>query len=192
MGSVTRKRSKLPPQNLTFMRCQWPSLRFGFFSLISLSVQIHFFFWQLYSGNIPFPEKSDPNVVIVVLKGQRPPKPPSAQPLGLTPAVWRLTRRCWLKNAAKRPDADEVLARLEGMWDSSGDSGADDVDDDVSLDGVNQKMSPEESKAKLLFAKAEYKAQKAMDHAERQAKRVKKQRPKTTDGYANFLLLVFG
>ena len=70
--------------------------------------------------------------------------------------------------------------------DSSGDSGADDVDVDVSLYGVNQKMSPEERKAKLLAAKAEYKVQKAMYRAERQAKRVKKQRSKTTDVYANF------
>lgn len=48
-------------------------------------------------------------------KGERPPKPASAEVLGLTPAIWELTTRCWLKKAAKRPDADEVLAHLEGM-----------------------------------------------------------------------------
>ena len=69
--------------------------------------------------------------------------------------------------------------------DSSGES-ADDAEADVSMYGVNQKMSPEERKAKLLAAKAEYKAQKAMYRAERQAKRTKKQRSKTTDVYVKF------
>jgi Wiskott-Aldrich syndrome protein len=42
-------------------------------------------------------------------------------------------------------------------------------------------MSPEERKAKLLAAKAEYKVQKAMYRAERQAKRMKKPKSKTPD-----------
>lgn len=70
--------------------------------------------------------------------------------------------------------------------DSSGDS-AEDAEVDVSLYGINQKISPEERKAKLLAAKAEYKAQKAMYRAERQAKRMKKPRSKAGDVYVNLL-----
>lgn len=78
-----------------------------------------------------------------------------------------------------RPEEDDSHS------DSSGES-ADDAEADVSLYGVNQKMSPEERKAKLLAAKSEYKAQKAMYRAERQAKRMKKQRSKAVDVCVNF------
>lgn len=54
-------------------------------------------------------------VILMVSKGERPLKPVSAEVLGLTPAVWELTKRCWLKKAVKRPDTSEVLAHLEGM-----------------------------------------------------------------------------
>ena len=51
----------------------------------------------------------------MVSRGERPPKPASAEVLGLTPAVWKLTKECWHKKAAKRPNTSEILARLEGM-----------------------------------------------------------------------------
>jgi hypothetical protein len=51
----------------------------------------------------------------MVLNGERPPKPATAEVLGLTPAVWELTKRCWRKKAAERPDASEVLVHLKGM-----------------------------------------------------------------------------
>lgn len=72
----------------------------------------------------------------------------------------------------------------------SSDESPEDAEADVSMYGINQKMSPEERKAKLLAAKAEYKAQKAMYRAERQAKRMKKQRSKTADVYVNLLPLM--
>lgn len=52
-------------------------------------------------------------VIIRVLGGERPPRPASAEVLGMTPAVWALTERCWRKNAARRPDTSEILAHLE-------------------------------------------------------------------------------
>lgn len=55
--------------------------------------------------------------------------------------------------------------------------------------GVNQKVSPDERKERLLAAKAEYKAQKSMYRAEKQAKRMEKQRSNTVDGYVNYLHL---
>lgn len=55
----------------------------------------------------------------MVSRGERPPKPVFAQVVGLTPAIWELTMKCWQKKAAKRPGTSEVLAHLEGM--SSGE-----------------------------------------------------------------------
>lgn len=76
--------------------------------------------------------------------------------------------------------------------DSSGES-VDDAEADVSLYGLNQKISPDERKERLLAAKAEYKAQKAMYRAEKQAKRMEKQRSNTADAYVNsFRLLCLG
>ncbi|KAF9646106.1 kinase-like protein [Thelephora ganbajun] len=68
---------------------------------------------ELYTGNIPFPDRQDPSVILMVARGERPSKPVSAEALGLTPAVWELTKRCWHKKSAKRPDTPEILAHLE-------------------------------------------------------------------------------
>lgn len=70
---------------------------------------------QLYTGSVPFPDSPDPTVILLVARGGRPPKPVSAETLGLSSAVWELTKRCWHKNPAKRPNSSEVLAYLEGM-----------------------------------------------------------------------------
>jgi hypothetical protein len=59
------------------------------------------------------------------------------------------------------------------------------------MNGVSQKVSPEERKARLLAAKSEYKAQKAMYRAERKAKRTERQRSDAGDVYVNSPLLCF-
>jgi len=68
---------------------------------------------ELYTGKIPFPNSPDPTVILLVARGRRPPKPVSGEALGLTPTIWELTKRCWHKNPAKRPDTSEILAYLE-------------------------------------------------------------------------------
>ncbi|KAF9643286.1 kinase-like protein [Thelephora ganbajun] len=70
---------------------------------------------ELYTGNIPFPDRQDLSVILMVARGKRPPKLVSAKALGLTPAVWELAKRCWHKKPAKRPDTLEILAHLEGI-----------------------------------------------------------------------------
>lgn len=69
---------------------------------------------QLYSGMIPFPDRLDPVVILMVSSGERPSKPASAEVLGLTEEVWELTRKCWRGRASKRPNASEILDHLEG------------------------------------------------------------------------------
>ncbi|KAF9641962.1 kinase-like protein, partial [Thelephora ganbajun] len=63
---------------------------------------------ELYTGNIPFAGRQDLTVILMVTRGERPPKLVSAKALGLTPAVWELTKRCWHKKPAKRPDTPEI------------------------------------------------------------------------------------
>ena len=74
----------------------------------------------------------------------------------------------------RRPDGEDSHS------DSSGES-VDDAEADISMYGVSQKISPEERKAKLLAAKAEYKAQKALYRNERQAKRTDKRKSNAAD-----------
>ncbi|KAF9651826.1 kinase-like protein [Thelephora ganbajun] len=68
---------------------------------------------ELYTGNLPFADRQDPTVILMVTRGERPPEPVSAEALGLTPAVWELTKRCWHKKPAKRPNTSDILAHLE-------------------------------------------------------------------------------
>lgn len=70
---------------------------------------------QLYTGNVPYANRPDPAVILVVARGERPPKPVPAEALGLTPAVWELTKMCWHNKPEKRPAASVVLAHLESM-----------------------------------------------------------------------------
>ena len=51
----------------------------------------------------------------MVTRGERPPQPVHAEALGLTLAIWKLTKRCWHKAPGKRPDTPEILSRLESM-----------------------------------------------------------------------------
>ncbi|KAF9790526.1 kinase-like domain-containing protein [Thelephora terrestris] len=67
----------------------------------------------LYSGDVPFSGLLSPAIKGMLLKGTRPPKPESAEVLGLTPALWALTKKCWARNPAKRPDTSAILAHLE-------------------------------------------------------------------------------
>ena len=70
---------------------------------------------QLVTGNMPFPECMDHNVINLMLKGKRPPKPRRFEAPGMTPAVWRIAEKCWHENAKERPEVNVVLQYLEGL-----------------------------------------------------------------------------
>jgi len=70
---------------------------------------------QLVTGKIPFPELTDPNIWIVVSKGKRPPKPHKFNAPGMTPAVWKIARKCWHQKAKERPEVNDVLQSLERL-----------------------------------------------------------------------------
>ena len=112
--SLKHRRSQFPPSNLTFTHCRWLSSR----SVVSHPSKHEFVFTlcrQLYTGDIPFPNRPDPSVILFVAKGGRPSIPVSAEALGLNTKVWELTKRCWHKNPEKRPNASQVLLQLESM-----------------------------------------------------------------------------
>jgi hypothetical protein len=64
---------------------------------------------------MPFPEDTDPNVTIMIAKGKRPPKPRRFDAPGITPAVWKIAKRCWHERANERPEVNAVLQDLENL-----------------------------------------------------------------------------
>jgi len=73
---------------------------------------------EAFTGKVPFPELVNVQVVLVVSKGGRPPRPPGCERLGLGPAVWKLTEECWNPNPDRRPDIGSVLRRFQAIVDA--------------------------------------------------------------------------
>jgi len=74
--------------------------------------------FKVFTGKIPFPNSTTVHVVIMISKGERPPKLPGGETLGLGPAVWKLTEECWSQSPEKRPDAANVLRRFQAIVDT--------------------------------------------------------------------------
>jgi len=85
---------------------------------------------EAFTGEIPFPECVDAQVMLTISKGRRPPKPPGRERLGLLPAIWKLTKECWNQNPDRRPDVASVLRRFQvivntGLYQSTSSSRTD-------------------------------------------------------------------
>lgn len=75
---------------------------------------------QLATGKMPFPEHLDYSVVVMILKGKRPPKPSHFETPEITPAVWEIAKKCWHEKAKERPEAKDVLQCLENLANPGG------------------------------------------------------------------------
>jgi len=73
---------------------------------------------KVFTGKVPFPNFNDVRVVIAISRGERPPKPPGGEGIGLRPTVWKLTEECWDQSPGKRPDVTSVLRRLQAVIDT--------------------------------------------------------------------------
>ena len=47
-----------------------------------------------------------------ILEGSLPQEPEAAEDLGFTVGLWKILQRCWLTDAAERPDVKGVLFQL--------------------------------------------------------------------------------
>ena len=85
---------------------------------------------EAFTGKVPFPESVNVQVVLLVSKGGRPPRPHGCERLGLVTAIWRLTEECWNQNPDRRPDVASVLRRFQaivsaGLYQSTSPPGTD-------------------------------------------------------------------
>lgn len=68
---------------------------------------------ELFTGGFPFaPIRNETGIMMKILNGIRPAKPERAVELGLSPAVWDLTQKCWDADPLERPVASELLEDL--------------------------------------------------------------------------------
>ena len=68
---------------------------------------------EVFTGKVPFPDMTNGSVVVQILNGKRPVKPPTAEQLGLTTEMWKFVEECWSANPSKRPTVDEVVRTWE-------------------------------------------------------------------------------
>lgn len=80
---------------------------------------------QVFTGDVPFPNLRDGNVMMaVVMKDQRPPRPVEPATFhGLNDDMWAIIENCWKTQPAERFDAATVVDRLTLNFDMRTETG---------------------------------------------------------------------
>jgi len=75
-------------------------------------------FWNVWTGEYPFPERSDMGAMAALRRGERPPRPRGDLDIlpGTMGSFWALIQTMWGHEAAGRPTATEVLAEMEEIF----------------------------------------------------------------------------
>ena len=68
--------------------------------------------YQVLTGEWPFFPRREAEVTHAVISGERPPKPESAERIGMTGIVWNLLKECWREDRRTRPTISDVLGRF--------------------------------------------------------------------------------
>ncbi|KAG6849477.1 hypothetical protein H0H93_008058 [Arthromyces matolae] len=84
--------------------------------------------YEILSGDIPFPNKRDVHVMVMVAEGKRPNRPIGELYLnrGLDDSMWTLMQDCWAQDSNSRPSSRHILERLSigpGLGVDGGDWG---------------------------------------------------------------------
>jgi hypothetical protein len=64
---------------------------------------------QVFTGAIPFGNRSDVQVLLAIVQGRRPPRPTHPT---FTEQLWTLMQRCWNHDPQLRPEVSEALRVL--------------------------------------------------------------------------------
>lgn len=70
---------------------------------------------EVYTGELPFGEVRHETAILMIVRGQRPEKPPDTEGRGLTPEIWKFIQKCWNQNPARRPDINVVVSTWRGF-----------------------------------------------------------------------------
>ncbi|KAF9780033.1 kinase-like domain-containing protein [Thelephora terrestris] len=75
--------------------------------------------YEVLSGHPPFYHMRTLSAVIaVVIDGQRPERPPNAESLGFSDAIWGLLQLCWSESSSTRPTAEQLFDELSSAADT--------------------------------------------------------------------------
>jgi len=70
--------------------------------------------YEVLSGQAPFVPRRDPEVVYMVLGGERPKRPEGDEGKLFTDQIWEVLQLCWKHQPSDRPNAKAILRGLEG------------------------------------------------------------------------------
>jgi len=104
--------------------------------------------YEVLSGQAPFALWRDPEIVYMVLGGERPKRPEGDEGMLFTDEIWELLECCWKKQPGDRPSAKAILRGLEEnssplRLSSDTDWGMEsDSDDQSNRTGSGSGMSP--------------------------------------------------
>jgi len=92
--------------------------------------------YEVLSGQVPFSRWKDPEIVHMVLDGERPERLEGDQGKLFTDEIWQVLERCWQNQPGARPSAKTILRGLEGNLSPLGPSS--DTDGSVETDSDDQ------------------------------------------------------
>jgi len=92
--------------------------------------------YEVLSGQAPYSRWRDPEIVYMVLGGERPKRPQGDEGRLFTDKIWEMLGRCWQNQPDARPSAKTILKGLEGNLSPSGPSS--DTDGSVETDTDDQ------------------------------------------------------
>ncbi|KAF9783954.1 kinase-like domain-containing protein [Thelephora terrestris] len=68
--------------------------------------------YEFLTGLRPFPHVQAPPLILAILDGVRPEKPPHAESFGFSDTLWGLLQSCWSERSSTRPTAGELLDHI--------------------------------------------------------------------------------
>jgi len=96
--------------------------------------------YEVLSGQAPFSQWRDPEIVYMVLGGERPKRPEGDEGKLFTDKIWEMLGRCWQNQPDARPSAKTILRGLEGnlspLRPSSDTDGGVETDTDDQSNGT--------------------------------------------------------
>jgi len=97
--------------------------------------------YEVLSGRAPFAPRRDPEVVYIVLGGERPKRPEGDEGRLFTDGIWEVLERCWKQKPGDRPSVKAVLRVLEGNSSPLRSSSAADGGEEIDIDGRSDEMA---------------------------------------------------
>jgi hypothetical protein len=89
------------------MPLAWSYFRCSPYAIITSWLFVTFI--QVLTGELPFREHKQKELVYYVPRGTRPEKPANAKDLGISDPLWELIQKCWDGEITRRPQIQEVV-----------------------------------------------------------------------------------